>query len=414
MINFSLKLIGLLLCVLMFLKGIRMYRHNRDSYDAYHLLCWAGCCLTGAGVAVTGERFVQQGMTPMAHIAYNAILNVLILAVIYHGVGLTLSITGLPMQKLRSCKIAFGLAFVALLIADGLYRLGGFLYFSKAYRGILTIACGFYALKIIYWYHTRAKKAAALTKWRMHMNKWGSIICLFYPVSLLPGAETWMIRPNLVLFVVVCALFRLGSSMPQWLQRFLIALEMGTQLLRQHLLLVGLISDFYAQGNRADRRKVELWINRFAFALDFSEIQRETLVRALYLANVGRLGGQRENIEIKHAMDRDSVYPALPPSVDAEFVVREESSNFVEEMLGWGQVSDILRHTTERWDGTGYPDGLEGQEIPIESRILALVEKFVEKLEKTGNTQEAIALIRKEAGKSFDPQLVSLLESTIS
>jgi len=72
----------------------------------------------------------------------------------------------------------------------------------------------------------------------------------------------------------------------------------------------------------------------------------------------------------------------------------------------------ILAHH-ERWDGTGYPKGLRGKEIPIASRIIALVDAFDVII--TGRTyqparsrEEAIAELRRCSGTQFDPELVAI------
>ncbi|HHV11440.1 MAG TPA: diguanylate cyclase [Clostridiales bacterium] len=67
----------------------------------------------------------------------------------------------------------------------------------------------------------------------------------------------------------------------------------------------------------------------------------------------------------------------------------------------------------EKWDGSGYPKGLKGQEIPMISRIISLVESYERRLARHGQPdEEAITSIfkelRAEAGTVFDPELVEL------
>ena len=71
----------------------------------------------------------------------------------------------------------------------------------------------------------------------------------------------------------------------------------------------------------------------------------------------------------------------------------------------------ILKHH-ERWDGKGYPQGLKGQKIPIESRILALAAAYSAMRQnrphaKAMTHQQALVEIKKESGKQFDPELVT-------
>jgi diguanylate cyclase (GGDEF)-like protein len=76
-------------------------------------------------------------------------------------------------------------------------------------------------------------------------------------------------------------------------------------------------------------------------------------------------------------------------------------------------VVPTVRHHHERFDGRGYPDGLRGAEIPLTARVLAVVDCFDSMREarpfRPGKSRaEASALLRRDAGTRFDPQLVEL------
>src|ERR1035438_6355621 len=78
-------------------------------------------------------------------------------------------------------------------------------------------------------------------------------------------------------------------------------------------------------------------------------------------------------------------------------------------------VVPIVRAHHEKFDGTGYPLGLKGTEIPIGARILAAVD-FLDALASDRQYRRALPLneamsrLVDESGKSFDPQVVSVLE----
>src|SRR5204863_1745729 len=78
----------------------------------------------------------------------------------------------------------------------------------------------------------------------------------------------------------------------------------------------------------------------------------------------------------------------------------------------------ILRHVHERWDGSGYPDGLAGEAIPLGARIVAVADAF-HTLVSHRMHQEALpqdAALREmasSAGSRFDPRMVGVLEVTI-
>ncbi|MEM5818504.1 MAG: HD domain-containing phosphohydrolase, partial [Desulfitobacterium hafniense] len=77
----------------------------------------------------------------------------------------------------------------------------------------------------------------------------------------------------------------------------------------------------------------------------------------------------------------------------------------------------ILKHH-ENWDGSGYPLGLAGEEIPIECRILAVADTFDamtndRPYRKAQSTQAAIEEILRCAGTQFDPHIVELFVKTV-
>ena len=74
-------------------------------------------------------------------------------------------------------------------------------------------------------------------------------------------------------------------------------------------------------------------------------------------------------------------------------------------------VAPFIHSHHERWDGSGYPDGLEGESIPLGARVLAVVDYFDalttdRPYHLAMGYREAIALIQSEAGRALDPGLV--------
>jgi putative nucleotidyltransferase with HDIG domain len=74
--------------------------------------------------------------------------------------------------------------------------------------------------------------------------------------------------------------------------------------------------------------------------------------------------------------------------------------------------ADYVRHHHERWNGSGYPDGLRGEEIPLGARILAVADAYQAMIEerpyrKPLSPEEAYANLRQDAGVLFDPQVVA-------
>ena len=93
-------------------------------------------------------------------------------------------------------------------------------------------------------------------------------------------------------------------------------------------------------------------------------------------------------------------------------VVREILSGISdEEYLSF--AADIATYHHERWDGTGYPKGLKGEEIPLPARIMALADVFDALIsercyKKAMPYEDALKIIEEEAGSHFDPKLAKV------
>lgn len=77
------------------------------------------------------------------------------------------------------------------------------------------------------------------------------------------------------------------------------------------------------------------------------------------------------------------------------------------------RVAETVRSHHERWDGTGYPDGLRGEEIPLGARIVAVADAFTAMLEErpyrmARGRAGALEELRRHAGTQFDPAVVSV------
>jgi len=94
-----------------------------------------------------------------------------------------------------------------------------------------------------------------------------------------------------------------------------------------------------------------------------------------------------------------------------------------EKMLGefgglLGEVGAVVRSHHERFDGAGYPDGLQGEEIPIASRIIAVCDAFHamtsdRPYRDAMDVPTAIGELKREAGAQFDPRVVAALVGTV-
>jgi putative nucleotidyltransferase with HDIG domain len=96
-------------------------------------------------------------------------------------------------------------------------------------------------------------------------------------------------------------------------------------------------------------------------------------------------------------------------------VLGEKILSSLERLRG---VAKIVRHHHERWDGTGYPDGLRGNAIPLGARILAVVDAYGAITETRPyrpalTRAEALVEIRRGSGSQFDPQVVEAFAGVV-
>ena len=80
-----------------------------------------------------------------------------------------------------------------------------------------------------------------------------------------------------------------------------------------------------------------------------------------------------------------------------------------ESVLSIGR--DIAYYHHERWDGSGYPEGLRGEEIPLVARIVAIADVYdalttERRYKRAFSHHEALSVISEQSGRQFDPQLV--------
>jgi CHASE2 domain-containing sensor protein len=153
--------------------------------------------------------------------------------------------------------------------------------------------------------------------------------------------------------------------------------------------------------------RIGLLSERLALAAGWSAIEAETLRWAAVLHDVGKIG----------VPDRVLLKPGrLDPD---EWEIMKTHAEIGASMLsGSGSPlvqlgEEIARTHHERWDGSGYPRGLRGEEIPVAGRIVAICDVFDalrsrRPYKPAWTLDEALAEIAAQRGRHFDPALVDL------
>ena len=90
----------------------------------------------------------------------------------------------------------------------------------------------------------------------------------------------------------------------------------------------------------------------------------------------------------------------------------------VRQIGGLADAAPILRHHHERYDGRGYPDGLRGEAIPIEARIVSAAEAYSamttgHAYRRSREQRDVLAELVGEAGAQFDPAVIGALQAVL-
>ncbi len=144
---------------------------------------------------------------------------------------------------------------------------------------------------------------------------------------------------------------------------------------------------------------------RFAKALGFSQEEVDRIFWAGILHDIGKIGIPESILNKPSRLDEEEYEIIKNHPILSELAL--SGLEFLESL------KPIVRSHHERWDGTGYPDGLKGEEIPLGARILAIVDAFDAMIsERPYRKALSIDEVKKEllrnAGKQFDPKLVEI------
>ncbi len=144
-----------------------------------------------------------------------------------------------------------------------------------------------------------------------------------------------------------------------------------------------------------------------ARAAGFDEARAEDLLHAAPMHDIGKIGIP------------DCILQKPGKLTPEEWAIMREHPVIGARIIGVHTIGllhmahDIALTHHERWDGSGYPRGLQGEDIPVVGRIVAVADVFdalttQRPYKKAWPLNEAIAYIREQRGKHFDPRLVEV------
>jgi putative nucleotidyltransferase with HDIG domain len=144
--------------------------------------------------------------------------------------------------------------------------------------------------------------------------------------------------------------------------------------------------------------------------MGFDAEQLKMLERGAILHDIGKIGVS-DTILLKPELLTEQEWEIMRqhPDIGARII---EGIPFLEETL------PIIRYHQERWDGSGYPLGLAGQEIPLAARIFAVVDAYDalttdRPYRQKTTSRQALSYLREKAAILFDPEVVTAFEQII-
>lgn len=140
---------------------------------------------------------------------------------------------------------------------------------------------------------------------------------------------------------------------------------------------------------------------RLGNSMGLSESEMRRLKEAAYLHDIGKIVLDNSLLN-KNKTFTDEEKKAMKHHA----VIGYRILNSFDETIDLAEA--ILAHH-ERWDGTGYPKGLKGEEIPKLARIIAVAESYdFMTNRRTMNREEAVQELKKQSGIKFDPEVVDI------
>ena len=191
--------------------------------------------------------------------------------------------------------------------------------------------------------------------------------------------------------------------------------RMAEEMLRTYMGIISTLAEVVEAKSHFTREHIER-VERLAMATAealerrgwarFSSQRRFILSVAAILHDVGKISIAKEILNKSGPLDDGERQEILTHP--------ERGALIVERMGKLAPAAEIIRCAHEHYDGSGYPRGLQGEEIPIEARIILAVDAYDamtadRPYSRRRSQQDAIAELRAEAGRQFDPVVVEAL-----
>jgi putative nucleotidyltransferase with HDIG domain len=232
--------------------------------------------------------------------------------------------------------------------------------------------------------------------------------CALSTVGLLIASAAVQ-RPGLVLLALPLTAL-LGLFARERHERLDQVLTLSSAYRGTALLLADVVEadDFYTGEHSRGVLELSLAVSD---ALGLDATHRRVVEFAALLHDIGKIRVPKTIITKRGPLDDDEWTIIRRHTIDGEAMLCQVGGALVE-------VGRIVRASHERYDGDGYPDGLAGEEIPLEARIVTACDSYsamtTDRPYRPGRSPaEALAELERCAGSQFDPHVVATLRELI-
>jgi diguanylate cyclase (GGDEF)-like protein/putative nucleotidyltransferase with HDIG domain len=320
----------------------------------------------------------------------------------------------MPRQPARLHQVLFNVATISIAVASsvGVYHSPALAELNLGSPIVLGLAaCNCFVLNTL-----SVSLAIAMTEGRPAWRVWNDCYFWCFPYYLGGSCVAWLIsslKQQLhweASLLVLPVLFFVYRSYRAYLDRLEFEKRHVEEIAGLHVRTIealALAIEAKDQTTHDHLRRVRIYAIEIGKELRLPESDLEALRAAALLHDIGKLAVPEHIISKPGKLTPEEFEKMkIHPVVGAEILERVQFPY---------PVVPIVRSHHEKWDGSGYPHGLKGEEIPIGARILAAVD-CLDALASDRQYRKAIPLakamdiVRSEAGRAFDPRVVEILE----
>lgn len=144
------------------------------------------------------------------------------------------------------------------------------------------------------------------------------------------------------------------------------------------------------------------------FEGEISDTQVDTIEIAAPLCDIGNIGISKEVLQKKEKLTQEETeaikkHTEIGAKLLSDLQVDNDYNDFISTAI------DMARFHHENWNGSGYPEGLKGEKIPLAAQIVSIMDRYCALTgEKAYSREEALEIMKEEAGVKFNPDIYNI------